>query len=272
MRTGDAYLNNLFEDYKKELVKQKAELKSMPKGTLILRKEKGSTSYVQLIPSSATPTGKQLRKGITKNEALLQKMARKKYLEISTKLLEEEVINLNKYLRKRLEPSPENVLSLLPDHYKTLPEKMFFPQKRNADKWASADYRRNGKNPEQLTHISAKGLRVRSKSELIIAEMLDRYGIPYRYEQVIRIGRHFFSPDFIIWTENGLIYWEHCGMMAKPDYREYNKWKLSVYDNTGIVPWKNLIITYDNEDGDLDARIIDAEIKNKLLDGSLMGA
>lgn len=272
MKSGDIYLNKLLEGYKKELTKQKAELKTMPKGNLILRKEKTSTSYVQLIPACSSATGRQLRKGITKNEILLQKMARKKYLEVSTKLLEEEIVNLDRYLRKRVEPSPENVLTLLPEYCRALPEKMFFPQRRNADKWASASYRRNGKNPEHLTHISAKGLRVRSKSELIIVEMLDHYGIPYRYEQVIRIGHHLFSPDFIIWTENGLIYWEHCGMMATPDYREYNKWKLSVYDSADIVPWRNLIITYDNEDGDLDARIIDAEIRNKLLDGSLMGA
>lgn len=89
----------MIESYKNELVRQKAELRSMPKGNLILRK------------------------GITKNEILLQKMARKKYLEISTRLLEDEIANLNQYLRKRVEPSPENVLALLPEYCKVLPEK-----------------------------------------------------------------------------------------------------------------------------------------------------
>lgn len=272
MKTGNIYLSNLLTNYKDELKKQRREFKSLPHGTLTYRNQGNRPNYVQLIPASEATNGKRIRKGITGNDVLLEKMARKKYLEISTKLLEDEIINLSKYLNKRVEPSPENILSLLPEYCKALPEKMFFPQKRNADKWASAEYRRNGKKPEQLTHISTRGLRVRSKSELIIAEKLDYYGIPYRYEQVIRIGHNLFSPDFIIMTDNGLIYWEHCGMMSDSDYRAYNKWKLSVYDKAGIVPWKNLIITYDSEDGDLDARIIDAEIRNKLLHGSLMGA
>jgi hypothetical protein len=44
-----------------------------------------------------------------------------------------------------------------------------------------------------------------------------------------------------------------------------NKWKRSVYEQMGIVPWNNLIITYDTEDGGLSSGIIDAEIHNKLM-------
>ncbi|MCQ4635662.1 hypothetical protein NE619_02885 [Anaerovorax odorimutans] len=44
-----------------------------------------------------------------------------------------------------------------------------------------------------------------------------------------------------------------------------HKWKLAMYEKAGIVPWKNLIVTYDDENGNLDARIIEAEIINKLL-------
>lgn len=38
-----------------------------------------------------------------------------------------------------------------------------------------------------------------------------------------------------------------------------------MYEAGGIVPWKNLIVTYDNEEGHMDTRLIDAEIINKLM-------
>lgn len=265
METGNTYLSHLLTNYKTELKKQKREIKTLPEGVLSYRKQHGHTNFIRLIPAAETADGKIFREGITKNDILLRKMARKAYLDLSISLLSEEISRLDAFLKKRTEPSPENILARLPEWMDALPEEIFFPQKQNADKWAAADYWRNGKNPEELRHITTKGLRVRSKSELIIAEKLDSYGIPYRYDQVIRSRYNLFSPDFTFNTANGLFYWEHCGKMADPDYRDYNKWKLSEYESIGIVPWKNLIITYDSTDGDLDVRIIDAEIRNRLL-------
>lgn len=106
---------------------------------------------------------------------------------------------------------------------------------------------------------------MRSKSELIIAEKLDSYGIPYRYDAVLHYRGYSLSPDFTFMTTNGLVYWEHCGLMGNIKYRNHNKWKLSMYEQMGIVPWNNLIITYDTEDGGLSSSIIDAEIHNRLL-------
>ena len=40
---------------------------------------------------------------------------------------------------------------------------------------------------------------------------------------------------------------------------------MNMYERAGIVPWKNLIVTYDDEYGGIDTRIIEAEIRNKLL-------
>ena len=53
-------------------------------------------------------------------------------------------------------------------------------------------------------------------------------------------------------------------MMSDPKYREYNTWKLGIYDEMGIVPWDNLIITYDAVDGAVNSAAIDAEIRNRL--------
>ena len=54
------------------------------------------------------------------------------------------------------------------------------------------------------------------------------------------------------------------------EYIRRHKWKMSMYESIGIVPWKNLIVTYDmmqdnNEVGLFDSRIIDTEIVTKLM-------
>ena len=48
-------------------------------------------------------------------------------------------------------------------------------------------------------------------------------------------------------------------------YMVRHKWKMEQYASVGIVPWDNLIVTYNDIYGNLDMRIIESEIVNKLL-------
>lgn len=60
-------------------------------------------------------------------------------------------------------------------------------------------------------------------------------------------------------------YWEHCGRTDDVPYMKRHKWKLAIYEKAGIVPWRNLIVTYDDENGGMNSRILEAEIAYKLL-------
>jgi hypothetical protein len=55
------------------------------------------------------------------------------------------------------------------------------------------------------------------------------------------------------------------GMMDNYEYRIDNKRKIEEYEAVGIVPWKNLIITYDTVEGGLRADIIEMMIKAWLI-------
>ena len=63
--------------------------------------------------------------------------------------------------------------------------------------------------------------RVRSKSELNIANMLDSYGVPYKYECPLKLkdGKVIY-PDFTVINVKSrkVIYWEHRGMMDDKNY------------------------------------------------------
>lgn len=266
MNQGNVYLNNLLRDYWHRLKMQEKELRRMPPGHLYVREQNGRVQFMhETTVKCGVETKERVRRGITKNQYLVRQLARKKYLENSVKLLSEEIARLENFMRSSIPPDVPTVLSMLPKAYRHLPEEMFRPEKRAAIKWAKEEYEQNTYNLNERKHLTENGLRVRSKSELFIADKLERYELPFRYEAMIYFRQYSFSPDFMIMTRDGIMYWEHCGMMMNQKYRRNNEWKLQMYDKMGITPWNNLIVTYDTEDGGLDLRIIESEIVNKLL-------
>ena len=104
---------------------------------------------------------------------------------------------------------------------------------------------------EHLIHRTEKGHLVRSKSELVIANMLFQLGIPYEYERVLdgttAAGR--LRPDFSFVTADGdLLVWEHLGMLSRPDYKRGWEWKRAWYERNGFAEGKTLF-TSSEEDG-----------------------
>jgi hypothetical protein len=105
---------------------------------------------------------------------------------------------------------------------------------------------------EHLIHRTEKGHLVRSKSELVIANMLFQLGIAYEYERVCvgaaAPGR--LRPDFSFVTADGdLIVWEHLGMLGRPDYRRGWEWKKSWYERNGFAEGKSLFVSSEDESG-----------------------
>lgn len=109
---------------------------------------------------------------------------------------------------------------------------------------------------------TARGERVRSKSEVIIADTLFRYNIPYRYEFPITlkrsnsddIRRDFGSsitlyPDFLCLNTRTRteFYWEHFGLMDSTEYSNNAAGKLRLYTENGILAGRNLIITMETQ-------------------------
>ena len=91
---------------------------------------------------------------------------------------------------------------------------------------------------EGLIHRTSKGLAVRSKSELLIAEALESTGVDFVYEKPLTLGGQTRYPDFTIEDEisGRTIYWEHLGMLDRADYRDAWERKLAWYRANGVLP------------------------------------
>lgn len=95
-----------------------------------------------------------------------------------------------------------------------------------------ARYLGTDKHHLALIYKTADGNNVRSKSEVIISDLLYANGINYVYEEKLYYDdKHWIEPDFTIKRE-GLpdIYWEHVGMLGKEDYDENWTKKVRIYE------------------------------------------
>ncbi len=77
----------------------------------------------------------------------------------------------------------------------------------------------------------------RSRGEAQVGRLLDRYGVPFFYEQptvILDRGRHrIWRPDFSLPNRNGTIV-EYAGMPDVPEYMQGVRHKQRTYEANGI--------------------------------------
>ena len=254
-------------------------LHTCPAGGLNRNFEDGRPKYQHAVPKGTYSSGqhKYKKKSLEEDSPLLQQLMLKEYLRVVLRRLDHNIRCLQKARDSFLPLDFKTIRTLMRNTYATLPDRLllsgfqaddrlpggdpFLKQRR----WAGLPFRQSDYRPEEKIHITSRGLAVRTRAELLIAEMLYRYDIPFRYEQVVIAGKYVLAPDFTFLGADGEeFFWEYCGMMADPSYRRRQLWRRGVYEGIGINEWTNMIYTYDEGDS-IDMREIEAIIKTKIL-------
>lgn len=98
----------------------------------------------------------------------------------------------------------------------------------------------------------------RSKSEMVIAQLLDRLGLEYKYEPIITIKGKTRYPDFAVYCpEIGRFFFiEHLGMMDQMKYKMDNLEKMELYESVKIRNGVDIIYTTEFGRGTLDSRAV----------------
>lgn len=250
--------NNNIECIEKAIIKAKDEIKKLPEGKLKCTKSNGSNQYYI--------NGKYTSKN---NMRLIQGVAQREYLEKVVPLLEKTLKKMI-ILQETLEiNSIEKYYESLCSARKELVVPLFNTTENIIKQHMQAEYEPGEFDEDNQTEFfSMNGERLRSKSELIIADELYKYNVPYRYEMPLILndrGREItIRPDFtIINRSNGKKYiYEHLGMMDNPDYVEKNMRKLDLYEKNGFLLGKNLIITRETSDVPLIISVVKKYIEN----------
>lgn len=241
---------NLKKIYEKKI----AEL---PKGLLSVTEKKGKLYYSKRIDDKKIYLGKD-------SDEVNQLKARKLLTE-ATKRMEVNETLMKQFLEEYQDISLDSIESSVSKAYKSDNGKAFelihVPNYKN---WGEQEYHRDTKYPERLVHRTMKGDYVRSKSEVVIANCYYLKNIQYRSEEVTKVGKYFFAPDFkiLIPSKRKVKIHEHFGMMHNLEYREKALWKMSVYIENGYRPYEDIIFTFDDLDGNIDAKNLDILITN----------
>ena len=264
-------------DLQKILTAKKKSYEKAPQGRIRISQKGGHPEYY-LVTERGSLRGKYLPHS---QETLARQLAQKDYDARLIKLLQKEISALQNYMKQTSNSRaiPELYDSLCPAR-RALITPVTHTDDQYAAHWQDVSWTGRPFAPDAPYICTAHGERVRSKSEVIIADTLFRYNIPYRYEFPITlkrinsddIRRDFSSsvtlyPDFLCLNTRTRqeFYWEHLGLMDDPDYSKNAAGKLRLYTENGILPGRNLIITMETQSEPLSSRTIEQIITSFLL-------
>ncbi len=241
------------------------ESSGLPDGSLHIYEKKGNVYYCQRLPKEGNRK-KEHRVSINNDPDLVLALARKKYIETALGNVKRNVELLDKAISSYKPVGEESVLKRLYDKYPAAAD-VILSGRRESTEWAESFEHQDDFYTDGLKSTSSKGEKMRSGGEMYIASRLEHFGIPYRYESPLRMPDHDYSPDFTIMRprDRKILYWEHFGMVNDINYIRNNLGKVGDYIDYGIKPWDNLIMTFNNEKGGYNGKMIDAMIECWLL-------
>ena len=196
------------------------------------------------------------------NHEQVLNIKRLRYATKALAIFDHDIDLLESLIREYIEPDYNTINNLLPTTYQTdirsqahsdagMPQEAIEWKRRLEEEKAKyPPY-----NPEQLKHPALDGTMMRSKSEVIIANILLLAGIPFVYEAPLFINGKNVLPDFTILSLIDLkteIIIEHQGMVFVDEYADKFIRSLKVYLQSDWVPNKNLFFTFDNARETLD--------------------
>ena len=242
--------------YEKILRDAEKRLKNAPEGTIHVNKHgRGHQCYFRANPQE-------------KNGVYLPASQQKKIAALIQKNYDQKVVRAagrqRSLLKRFLKTYDPNCLKTI---YKSLSDyrrKIILPaeisDEEYADLWQSEEFEPKPISKDVPEHFTNKGERVRSKSEVMIADALNKMGIPYKYERPLYLkeGSVKVYPDFtILKTEDRTeIFWEHLGRMDDPGYFNKKLMKIRSYEKNGIMPGVNLILTMETAEFPMNFPVI----------------
>ena len=199
-----------------------------------------------------------------KDEKLIHLLAQKDYNKRALKAIEKELRVLCAVCRQLEGDVVETVYRDLSDVRKLLVDPVILDDEQYVKEWQGQEFDRKGFPEDYPEYFSNRGERVRSKSEILIANVLDRMGIPYHYEKPLAVNEYLtLYPDFTIMNPltRKEYYLEHLGMMDNAEYVEMAMDRLLLYENSDIFPGDRLLITHETSKKPLNVRTLEEMFK-----------
>ena len=236
----------------------------MPEGKLRCARRGNQVLYFRrMVPED--PAGQYIKK---KDRPLAAALAQKDYNTRVLRAAWKELQYLRTLMKYEDRQKVEYVYNNLDESRQVLIKPVAVPDRQFIEEWKQESFQSKGFPEGSPEYYTGSGIRVRSKSEILIADTLDRYKVPFRYEYPLSIKGHgTIHPDFTVLNvrERKEYLWEHLGMMDDPDYSERALCRIEQYESDGYFPGEQLIITHETSMHPLNTKLINKLIKRYLL-------
>jgi len=230
----------------------KLELQTLPKGRMKCIQGK---FYYQVVDGKTV--------GITKNRILVSQYCRKALVLFLVKHLEKQR-TLPAHLHQKL--SIKEIIAAISTPYQGFPLHYYFHSQHKD--WLQMKSPTSEFHPVDLKYPTSKNFLVRSKSEVITVDHLNKLEIPFLYESSFQgLGKKIY-PDFLLFCPftGKLIPWEHFGALHKDGYERKMRDKILLFNRLGFKLFETVIYTFESDIE--DAGRIEEIIKEIILNPS----
>ncbi len=225
----------------------KRELGHFPEGSLRISSTKRQTRYYR-VKEDGDSAGEYIPAA---EKTLVKALAQKDYNARFLREADKEMRALEAAAARLSDLNEDKAFAGLPHKRRKLVEPYIMTDEIFVRTWQEKEYKKCWYMPEKKVYATRRGEMVRSKSEAMLADILNEKSIPYRYEQelVLPNGKTRY-PDFTLLNKRTreVFYLEHFGLLDDEMYRRDCLDKLDEYAENGIFLGKNLLITYDSAD------------------------
>lgn len=256
-------MNHLQEEIRKRLNKletiisnKRKEIEKAPKGIVNIARSGERLQYY-----FKNSTSDKKRRYIKQEELpLVKALCQKDYDERVVELAEKEYSRLKMLQSLYQKGDCEKIYEKLNEDRKNLVTPISISEEDFVKAWLEQEYSQKGFAPDAPEYYTENGERVRSKSEILIANMLKKYGIPYRYEAPLYLnGLGTIHPDFTVLNvrKRKEYYFEHLGKMDDPEYVDMALHRIDAYERNNIFLGDKLILSFESMQKPMNIRNIE---------------
>ena len=241
-------------------------LEKSPEGSIKIDNRPEGTLFALRTNTDGQNKVKYISKKDTK---VLSKYACKRFAKDALNVLNKNLKACDGFLNVHSTLEIEDVAAQYPDEFRKA-NTLYRDKKAIIDEWRAVEYRSNQYRLDQLVCKASDGNMYRSKAEVMIAEILLKYNLPFRYEceMYLENMKHPIFPDFTILNPKDMSEWyfEHFGMMDSSEYASNAVKKIIAYSNAGYELGNRFVFTVESSMTPLSIEYVERIIRHYFID------
>lgn len=261
-------LSSLLDDYERQLDQFDRLLPDFPSGYLRIRNRNEKTHCYRISKHNGIKKEYPIATESPDGKRMLQMLLEKHIIRHGRPILRRNIKILRQLLPALRVYDPDLIVSNLSGTSSILPDRLYLPEQFNAGKWIAdtmaGRYSTNPSHPEDLIHLTKRGIRVRSKSEVFWDDALSDANAIFRYDSALALknGKVIY-PDFLVFVPESrrLVIIEHFGRMDDPKYAMKNMRRLQEYADSGYILGHDVFFTMETREQPLSHAQIKAVMR-----------